>query len=143
MTGRAIPEQDRQKFIRCIVQNHIRDLISERTAGCRDVRKNAWSLNDPDESCDEQAAMDEVTDCAGLLDRFGMRNTESIPLRDFRIDLADAIKRMPRKYAPIISALMKHGGNVLAASRELNLSRKQMAAALTFIRGFLEGAKIL
>ena len=145
MTDRVIPENERRAFIRCIVKNRIRDLISERTAGCRDIRKNAWSMNEPPltESCDEEIVMEEMVDCGALLDRFAMRCSESIPLRDLRADLADAVMRMPRKYAAIIPVLMKHGGNVLAAGRELKLSRKQMAAAMTFIRGFLEGAKII
>ncbi|MEI8309330.1 MAG: hypothetical protein WCH98_01100 [Verrucomicrobiota bacterium] len=146
MASHTIPDHEQPAFIRCIVKNYIRDLISERTAGCRDVRKNAWSLNEapePDAGSCDQTSMEDVVDCHSLLDRFGMRKADESRMRDLRIDLADAIARMPHKYAPIISALMRHGGNVVAAGRELNLSRKQMAAAMAFIRGFLEGAKIL
>ena len=144
MTGRAIPDNERRAFIRCVVKNHIRDLISERIAGCRDVRKNAWSLDEqpPTEGCDDPTRMDETMDCGALLDRFGMRTADSIALRDLRIDLAEAIRRMPKQYAPVITAVMKHGGNILAAGRELKRSRKQMATAMEFIRGFFEGAKI-
>ena len=145
MENRAIPEYERPAFIRCVVKNYIRDLISQRIAACRDVRKNSWSLNEPplDGNCEDQTAMDEVVDCDALLDRFGMRTSESTPLRDLRMDLADAIARMPRETASVLLALMKHGGNALAAGRELKLARKRMAAAMTFIRGFFEGAKIL
>ena len=144
MTGRAIPDNERRAFIRCVVKNHIRDLISERIAGCRDVRKNAWSLDEqpPTDGCDDPTRMDETMDCGALLDRFGMRTADSIALRDLRIDLAQAIRRMPKQYAPVITAVMKHGGNILAAGRELKRSRKQMATAMEFIRGFFEGAKI-
>ncbi len=139
--GWAIAREVQPAFVRRIVKNKIRDLISGRTAECRDVRKNGWSLDEPvpgesDES-GEVRTMEKVMDCAALLNRFGGCSPDSPRLRDLRIDLAAAAGRMPRDHARVFSALHQHGGNILSAGRDLNLTRKGMAASLDRIREFL------
>jgi DNA-directed RNA polymerase specialized sigma24 family protein len=117
--------------VRRIVDSRIKDIIKERKRACRDYTKRAFSLDEPSASEEEpDLEIGQLVDLAQHLERTAGKSTAWQARRHFSADVSDAIESLPKDLRLLCSALDALDGNLVAAARELNLSRKKARVGL-------------
>ncbi|MCH7228592.1 helix-turn-helix domain-containing protein [Haloferula sp. A504] len=124
--------------VRRTVDCRIKDILDHINAEKRRTDREALRLEAPVED-DEASCFGDLQDLEEARERYGGGQPAWHHRRHRRIDVIEALARLPGELRHLADTFEEFGGNLSAAARALGMSRKKARCDLEKLRDWLDG----